>query len=64
MRLCVVRERVQVLKLSVTCSLCAIKIILIPVLSSNTGVYLPMCSHDYPEQVAGFDLKLACEGNK
>lgn len=31
----------QVLKLSVTCSLCAIEIILIPVLSSNTGVFLP-----------------------
>lgn len=32
---------VQVLKLSVTCSLCAVEIILIPALSSNTGVYLP-----------------------
>lgn len=55
---------VQVLKLLMTCSLCSINIILIPMLSSNTGVYLPLCSYDCLEEVADSDLKLASEGNK
>lgn len=46
---------VQVLKRSVTWSTCAIEIISMPVLGSNTGVYLPLCPQKFPEEVCSFD---------
>lgn len=63
-RACVALRAMQVLKLSVTCSLCAIEIILIPVLSSNTGVFLPRVHKITQKKAGSLDLKLASEGNK